>query len=87
MVWTDAEVPESRKNMVPMYLLHQKKKVHGKKIKDCMHFWLLKVDLAIFVLTLLASIIPPVAFTAMKDYGLGPVLATILFLLTYLIAI
>lgn len=84
---TDAEVLESRKKHGANVLTPPEEESAWQKVKDCMHFWLLKVDLAIFVLTLLASIILPVAGVySHEGLWIAPVLATILFLLTYLVA-
>src|SRR5574344_351425 len=84
---TDAEVLESRKKHGANVLTPPEEESAWQKVKDCMHFWLLKVDLAIFVLTLLASIILPVAGVySHEGLWIAPVLAAVLFLLTYLVA-
>lgn len=58
-----------------------------EKIKNCMHFWLLKVDLALFVVTALAAIILPVTGLFVHEgLWIAPVLAFVLFILTYLVA-
>ncbi len=57
------------------------------KIKDCMHFWLLKVDLAIFVIALLAATVLPLSGIYQHDgLWIAPVLSFVLFALTYLVA-
>ena len=84
---TDAEVLESRKKHGANVLTPREEESAWQKIKDCMHFWLLKFDLAIFMLTLLASIILPVTgIYSHEGLWIAPVLAIILFLLTYLVA-
>ena len=58
-----------------------------QKIKDCMHFWLLKLDLAILVLTVLATFILPAAgIYDHADLWIAPVLSAVLFFLTYSVA-
>lgn len=84
---TDAQVLESRAKHGANVLTPPEEETIWQKIKDCMHFWLLKLDLAILVITTLAAIILPV-FGIYSHEGLwiAPVLAAVLFLLTYLVA-
>jgi len=57
------------------------------KVKDCMHFWLLKVDLVIFAVSALAAVVLPIAGIYRHDgLWIAPVLACVLFALTYLVA-
>ncbi len=52
-----------------------------------MHFWLLKVDLAIFVIALLAATVLPLSGIYQHDgLWIAPVLSFVLFALTYLVA-
>ena len=78
---TDAQVLESRKKHGANILTPPAEDSVWDKIKDCMHFWLLKVDLAIFIIAAVA------AFVVQHDgMWIAPVLSFVLFALTYLVA-
>ncbi len=84
---TDAEVLESRKKYGANILTPPAEQSVWDKIKDCMHFWLLKVDLAIFVIALLAATVLPLSGIYQHDgLWIAPVLSFVLFALTYLVA-
>lgn len=84
---TDAQVLESRKKYGVNILTPPEEQSTWQKIKDCMHFWLLKLDLTILVLTILAAILLPVTgIYTHNGLWTAPVLAAVLFLLTYLVA-
>lgn len=84
---TDAEVLESRKKNGVNILTPPEETSVWQKIKDCMHFWLLKVDLAIFLIALLAATVMPITGVySHEGLWIAPVLALILFVLTYLVA-
>lgn len=84
---TDAEVLESRKKHGANILTPPAEQSVWDKIKDCMHFWLLKVDLAIFVIAALAATILPLSGIYQHDgLWIAPVLSFILFALTYFVA-
>lgn len=84
---TDAQVLESRSKYGANVLTPPEEETTWQKIKDCMHFWLLKLDLAILVITALAAVILPVAgIYSHEGLWIAPVLAAVLFLLTYLVA-
>ncbi len=84
---TDTEVQESRKKYGPNILTPPAEENVWKKIKDCMHFWLLKLDLAIFIVALCVTIVLPVSdFYSHERLWIAPVLSFILFILTYLVA-
>lgn len=84
---TDAQVLKSRSEHGANVLTPPAEESTWQKIKDCMHFWLLKLDLAIFVISTLAVIILPAAGVFNHDgLWIAPVLAAVLFLLTYLVA-
>ena len=84
---TDAEVFESRKKHGANILTPPAEQSVWDKIKDCMHFWLLKVDLAIFVIAALAATILPLTGIYQHDgLWIAPVLSFILFALTYFVA-
>ena len=84
---TDAQVLKSRSEHGANVLTPPAEESTWQIIKDCMHFWLLKLDLAIFVISTLAVIILPAAGVFNHDgLWIAPVLAAVLFLLTYLVA-
>lgn len=84
---TDAQVLDSRAKHGANVLTPPEEESVWQKIKDCMHFWLLRLDLAIFVLTTLAVIILPLAgLYSHEGLWIAPVLSAVLFLLTYLVA-
>ena len=84
---TDAQVIESRQKYGANVLTPPTEESMWDKVKDCMHFWLLKVDLAIFVIAVLAAIILPSAgIYSHEGLWIAPVLSFVLFALTYLVA-
>lgn len=83
---TDAQVLESRAKHGVNVLTPPEEESVWQKIKDCMHFWLLKVDLAIFVIATLAAIVLPLTGYSHEGLWIAPVLSFILFFLTYLVA-
>ena len=84
---TDAQVLESRAKHGANVLTPPEEESTWQKIKDCMHFWLLKVDLVILALTVIAAIaLPLTGVYSHPGLWIAPVLASVLFLLTYLVA-
>lgn len=84
---TDAQVLESRQKYGANILTPPAEETMWEKIKNCMHFWLLKVDLAIFVVAALAAIVLPLAgIYSHEGLWIAPVLSFVLFFLTYLVA-
>lgn len=84
---SDAEVLESRKKHGANILTPPAEQSVWNKIKDCMHFWLLKVDLAIFVIAVLAATVLPLSGIYQHDgLWIAPVLSFVLFALTYFVA-
>lgn len=84
---TDAQVLESRAKYGRNVLTPPEESSVWQKIKDCMHFWLLKVDLAIFVIAALAAIVLPLTgIYSHEGLWIAPVLSLVLFVLTYLVA-
>lgn len=83
---TDAQVIESRKKHGANILTPPTEESMWDKIKNCMHFWLLKVDLAIFVIAAIASIALPLTGYAHDGLWIAPLLFFILFALTYFVA-
>lgn len=84
---TDAQVIESRKKHGANILTPPAEETMWEKIKNCMHFWLLKVDLAIFVIAAIAAILLPAAgLYEHEGLWIAPVLSFVLFVLTYFVA-
>lgn len=84
---SDAEVSESRKLHGSNVLTPPAEESVWEKIKNCMHFWLLKVDLSIFVLAALCAVLLPATGLYVHDgLWIAPVLSAILFILTYIVA-
>ncbi|MBR1400783.1 MAG: HAD-IC family P-type ATPase [Prevotella sp.] len=83
---TDAQVLESRAKHGVNVLTPPEEESVWQKIKDCMHFWLLKVDLAIFIIATLAAITLPLTGYSHEGLWIAPVLSFTLFFLTYLVA-
>ena len=84
---TDAQVLESRAKYGSNVLTPPEETSVWQKIKDCMHFWLLKVDLAIFIIAALAAIVLPLSgIYSHEGLWIAPVLSFVLFILTYLVA-
>ena len=84
---TDAQVLESRAKHGANVLTPPAEESTWQKIKDCMHFWLLKFDLAILALTVIGAIVLPLTgIYSHPGLWIAPVLAAVLFLLTYLVA-
>lgn len=84
---TDAQVLESRAKHGANVLTPPAEESTWQKIKDCMHFWLLKLDLAILALTVIGAIVLPLTgIYSHPGLWIAPVLAAVLFLLTYLVA-
>ena len=84
---SDAEVLESRKQHGSNVLTPPAEESVWEKIKNCMHFWLLKVDLAIFVLAALCAVIlPATGLYVHEGLWIAPVLSAVLFVLTYIVA-
>ncbi len=84
---TDAQVIESRQKHGANVLTPPAEESLWNKIKDCLHFWLLKVDIAIVVVAALAATLLPATGTYAHDgLWIAPTLALILFVLTYFVA-
>ncbi len=78
---TDAQVLESREKHGANILTPPAVGSVWGKIKDCMHFWLLRLDFAIFIAAAIA------AFVVQHDgMWIAPVLSFVLFALTYTVA-
>ena len=83
---TDAQVLESRAKNGENILTPPAEESVWQKVKDCMHFWLLKVDLALFIFATLAVAILPIIGYHHEGLWIAPVLSFVLFVLTYLVA-
>lgn len=84
---TDSQVIESRAKHGANVLTPPAEESVWEKIKDCLHFWLIKVDIAIFALATLAAILlPATGLYEHEGLWIAPVLAFVLFILTYLVA-
>jgi len=84
---TDAQVLESRAKHGANILTPPAEASAWEKIKDCMHFWLLKLDLAIFVIAAIVAFgLPLTGIYSHPGLWIAPVLAFVLFFLTYLVA-
>lgn len=84
---TDAQVLESRAKFGANILTPPAEESVWEKIKNCMHFWLLKVELAISVVAaIIAFGLPALGVYSHPSLWIAPVLAFVLFFLTYLVA-
>lgn len=84
---TDAEVIESRKKYGENILTPPEEDSVWDKIKNCMHFWLLKLDLAIVAIAaIVAFVLPALGLYNHEGLWIAPVLSFTLFFLTYLVA-
>ena len=84
---TDIEVLQSRNKYGVNVLTPPAEESVWDKIKNCLHFWLIQVDLCIFVLSAIAAIVlPMIGAFADKNLWIAPVLALVLLLLTYIVA-
>ncbi len=84
---TDAQVLESRKKYGVNILTPPEEQSTWDKVKDCMHFWLVKVILGLFVASIIAVAGLNIANVSMPaNIWVGPVILVVLFFLTYLVA-
>jgi len=85
---SDAEVQESRKKNGANIITPPAEDSVWEKMKYCMrHYWLLKLDFALVVITLILSIgLPLSGLYSHEGLWVAPLLSFILFLLTFLVA-
>ena len=84
---TEAQVLESRKKYGANILTPPEEESVWDKIKNCMHFWLLKVDLALFIIATFAALgLPVLGIYEHEGLWIAPVLSFVLFVLTYFVA-
>lgn len=84
---TDEQVLQSRQQHGANILTPPEEQSTWEMIKDCMHFWLLKVILGLFVAAVISVVVLPMAGIALPaNIWIGPIILAVLFLLTYLVA-
>ncbi len=84
---TDAEVLASRQKNGVNILTPPEEESTWDKIKDCMHYWLIKLILGLFVASIAAIIILKATGVEIPtNVWIGPVILVVLFFLTYLVA-
>ena len=84
---TDAEVLASRAKHGVNVLTPPQKQSVWEKIKDCMHYWLLKVILVLLAAAVVAiAVLGGVGVSMPANVWIGPVILCVLFLITYLVA-
>ncbi len=84
---TDAQVLESRKKNGANVLTPPEEQSIWEKIKDCLHFWLLKVLIGLTIVSCAVIIGLNMANIAMPaNVWIAPVILIVLFLLTFVVA-
>jgi Ca2+-transporting ATPase len=84
---TDAQVLESRAKYGVNILTPPEEETFWDKVKDCRHFWLIKVIGALLVLSIAAILLLPLFNVALPDnVWVGPIILAVLFVLTYIVA-
>ena len=84
---TDAEVLASREKNGVNILTPPEEQSTWDKIKDCMHYWLLKLILGLFVASIIVVfILKSVGVGMPANVWIGPIILAVLFFLTYLVA-
>ena len=84
---TDAQVKKKKKKYGVNILTPPEEQSTWEKVKDCVHFWLVKVILGLFVASVIAVAGLAIAGISMPvNIWIGPVILIVLFFLTYLVA-
>ena len=84
---SDTEVLASRAKNGVNILTPPEEQSTWDKIKDCMHYWLLKLILGLFVASIIAVFILRAMGVGMPaNVWIGPIILAVLFFLTYLVA-
>lgn len=84
---TDAEVLASRQKHGVNILTPPEEQSTWDKIKDCMHYWLLKLILGLFLASIIVVFILKTVGVGMPaNVWIGPIILAVLFFLTYLVA-
>ena len=83
----DTEVLASRQKHGVNILTPPEEQSIWDKIKDCMHYWLLKLILGLFLASIIVVFILKTVGVGMPaNVWIGPIILAVLFLLTYLVA-
>ncbi len=84
---SDAEVSESRLKHGANVLTPPAEVSVWEKIRNCLHFWLIKVYICVFVLAAAAAVaLPLTGISTHEGLWIAPVLTFVLTLLTYVVA-
>lgn len=84
---TDAQVLASRQKHGVNILTPPEEQSTWDKIKDCMHYWLLKLIFGLFVASIIIVFILKFVGVGMPaNVWIGPIILAVLFFLTYLVA-
>lgn len=84
---TDAEVLASRQKHGVNILTPPEEQSTWDKIKDCMHYWLIKLILGLLVAsTIVVFSLKAAGLEMPTNVWIGPIILVVLFLLTYLVA-
>ncbi len=84
---SDAEVSESRLKHGANVLTPPAEVPVWEKIRNCLHFWLIKVYICVFVLAAAAAVaLPLTGISTHEGLWIAPVLTFVLTLLTYVVA-
>jgi len=84
---SDAEVQASRQKNGVNILTPPEEESTWDKIKDCMHYWLIKLILGLFVASIATIIILKATGVEMPtNVWIGPIILVVLFFLTYQVA-
>lgn len=84
---TDSQVLESREKHGVNVLTPPEEQSTWDKIKDCMHFWLLKVILGLaLAATIAIPILQVTGVVLPSSVWIGPLILLVLFVLTYIVA-
>ena len=84
---TDAQVLESRAKYGVNILTPPEEETFWEKVKDCRHFWLIKVIGVLLVLSVAAVLLLPVfGISLPTNVWVGPIILLVLFILTYVVS-
>ena len=84
---TDAQVLESRAKYGVNILTPPEEETFWDKVKDCRHFWLIKVIGVLLLLSIAAILLLPLFGVSLPaNVWVGPIILGVLFILTYVVA-
>lgn len=84
---TDQQVLESRQRYGSNILTPPAEETVWEKIKNCMHYWLVRTILILLAVSVVAVLIlPAIGISSPSNVWIGPIILAVLFLLTYLVA-